>query len=148
MEARARVCPCLVSVFRVVTGRCDFPRIRGLRNIIPSEVVGGSEAKLSKLIIRTAIHVKAGPSFQATLRASPNMNCRNSDSRCCPFFHLVKNSFPLLVLKGIYHYWKYVYLFFQGHKANGCQLGMNLSQLRLPVVSFSLLEGGCPAKIN
>ncbi|CAJ1352579.1 unnamed protein product [Effrenium voratum] len=27
-------------------------------NIIPSEVVGGSEAKLSKLIIRTAIHVK------------------------------------------------------------------------------------------
>ncbi|CAJ1390303.1 unnamed protein product [Effrenium voratum] len=31
---------------------------RAWENIIPSEVVGGSEAKLSKLIIRTAIHVK------------------------------------------------------------------------------------------
>ena len=31
-------------------------------------------------------------------------------------FHLLKNSvyFFLLVLKGIYHYWKYVYFFFSG----------------------------------
>ena len=37
------------------------------------------------------------------------------------FFHLVKSmfDFPRLALKGIYHYSKYIFLFFQGTEANG-----------------------------
>ena len=35
------------------------------------------------------------------------------------FFHLLKNMcyFPLLVLKGVYHYWKYVLIFSRGRKS-------------------------------
>lgn len=37
----------------------ETPR-SALRKLVPAEVVGSSEAAVSKLIIRTAVHVKVG----------------------------------------------------------------------------------------
>ena len=93
-------------------------------DFLPSTLGRGSSLRLMddgirlKGCARPAASRDAGFPSQAPMKsAAPTMCCREVIGsgllvRCNAYFHLVKNMFyfPLVVLKGICHYWKYIFL--------------------------------------